>query len=67
MADFAEWLTNGQPPWAAYRDLLSVIMIAMYKWTEVRPDGLCETWCKLMMKYVLQVTGQEAKAAFGTG
>ena len=37
VADFAEWLSNGHPQWAAYRDMRSVRLIALDKQPGVRP------------------------------
>ena len=31
VADFAEWLGNGRPPWAAYRAMMSGRLIALDK------------------------------------
>ena len=40
VADFAEWLSNGRPPWAAYLDMMSVRLIALYKQPWVRTVGV---------------------------
>ena len=65
-ADFGEWLSNGQPPWAAYCTMRSGRMIALDKSPGSRPVGIGETWRRLLAKCLLWVTGQEAKAACGT-
>ena len=66
VSDFAEWLGNGRHSWYAYCAMMSVRMIALDKQPGASPVGVGETWRWLMAKCVLQVTGQEAKAACGT-
>ena len=41
--DFAEWLSNGHPPWADYRTMMSGRMIALDKQPRIRPVGVGET------------------------
>ena len=65
VAEFGEWISNGRPPWAAYRAMMSVRLIALEKSPGIRPVGIGETWRRLLEKYLLQVTGQESKAAYG--
>ena len=43
IGDFVEWLGNVRPPWAAYRDLMSCRLIALYKQLGIRPVGVGET------------------------
>ena len=64
--DFTEWMGNGRPPWATYRALMSGRLIAVDKQPNIRPVGVVETWRKLMAKFLLRVTGPEAKADCGT-
>ena len=64
--EFEEWLANGRPPWAAYRSLMSGIMIALDKHPGVRPVRVGETCRCLMSKCIQRVTGKKAKAACGT-
>ena len=66
VAEFGEWLCNGRPPWAAYLAMMSGRLIALDKCPGIRPVGIGETWRCLLAKCLLQVTGQEAKAACGT-
>ena len=66
VAEFGEWLCNGRPPWAAYLAMMSGRLIAVDKCPGIRPVGIGETWRCLLAKCLLQVTGQEAKAACGT-
>ena len=66
VTDFAEWLSNGRPPWDAYQAMMSGRLIALDNQSGVRPVGVGETWRRLMAKCLLRVTGQETKAACGT-
>ena len=66
VGDFVDWLGNGQPPWAAYRDLMSGRMISRDKQPGIRPVRVGETWRIIMAKCLLRVMGPEAKAACGT-
>ena len=61
-----EWLGNGRPPWAAYRVIMSVLMITMDKQPGIRPVRVGETWRRLMAKCLLKVAGPESKTACGT-
>ena len=66
VVEFGEWFSNGRTPWAAYRAMMSVRLIALDKSSGIRPVRIGETWRRLLVKCLLQVTGQEAKAACGT-
>ena len=66
VGEFIEWMSNGQPPWAAYPALMSGRLIALNKQQGIRPVGVGETWRRLMAKCLLKVAGPEAKAACGT-
>ena len=66
VSNFTEWLGNGRPPWDANRALISVRLIALDKQPGIRPVCVGETWRRIMAKCLLQVTRQEAKAAYGT-
>ena len=37
--DFVEWLVNGRPPWATYRELMGGWLIALDKQPGIRPVG----------------------------
>ena len=37
LGDFIEWLGNGRPPWATYRDLMRGRLIALDKQPRIRP------------------------------
>ena len=65
VGDFVEWLGNGRPPWATYRALMSIRLIALDKQPGSRPVGVGETWRRMMAKYLLRVVGPEAKEAYG--
>ena len=66
VGNFMEWLGNGKTPWDAYSTLMSRRIIALDKKPGIRPIGVGETWCRMMAKCLLRVTGQEAKAAYRT-
>ncbi len=48
MAEWVCWLSNGSPPYAAYRALNTVRELAADKRPGVRPLGCGETWMRLM-------------------
>ena len=64
--EFGEWLCNRQPTWTVYCDLMYGRLIALEKCPGIRQVGIGKTWRRLLAKWLLQVTGQEAKAAYGT-
>ena len=66
VAEVGEWLSNGRPPWAAYRAMMSGRLVALDKSPGIRPVRIGETWRRLLAKCLLRVSGQEAKAACGT-
>ena len=66
VGDFVEWLGNGRPPWAAYRELMSGRLIALYKQPGISPVGVGETWRRMMAKCLLKVAEPETEAACGT-
>ena len=43
VSDFTEWLSNGRPPWVAYRAMLSGRLIPLDMQPEVRTVGVGET------------------------
>ena len=61
LAEFTDWLSNGFPPWAGYRGLMSGRLCALDKCPGVRPVGVGETWRRATAKIVLLVAGTEAK------
>ena len=63
VGDFMEWLGNGRPPWAAYRDLMSGQLIMLDKQPGIRLVRVGETWRQMMAKFLLRVAGSEAKSA----
>jgi hypothetical protein len=67
LADFTDWLSNGFPPWAIYRALMSGRLCALDKCPGVRPVGVGETWRRATAKILLLVAGAEAKEACGIG
>ena len=58
VAEFREWISNGRPPWAAYRAMMSGRLIVLDKSPGIRPVGIGETWRRLLAKCLLQVTGK---------
>ena len=66
VAEVGEWLSNGRPPWAAYRALMSVRLVALDKSPGIRPVGIGATWRRLLVKCLLRVSGREATAACRT-
>ena len=59
-----EWLTNGIPPWEAYRSFMLGRLIALDKHPGVPPVEVEEMWPRLFSKILLKVTGPEATMAF---
>ena len=57
VAEIGEWLSNGRPPWAAYRAMMSGRLIALDKSSGIRPVGIGETWRCLLEKCLLRVIG----------
>ena len=62
-----EWLTNGIPPWEAYRSFMLGRLIALDKHPDVQPVGIGGTWRRLFPNIVLKVTGPEATMACQDG
>jgi hypothetical protein len=59
LANFANWLANNLPPWAAYRAMWSGRLLALDKMPGVRPLGIGETWRRDISKAVLLIAGRE--------
>ena len=66
LARFTEWLANGLPDWAAYRELMGGRLLALDKCPGVRPIGIGETWRRASAKCLLRVAGPAAKEACGS-
>ena len=47
MAEWVDWLSNGLPPYAAYRAVNTVRSVALDKCPGVRPLGVGEVWMRL--------------------
>ena len=47
MAQWVDWLSNGSPPYAAYRAANTVRTVALDKCPGVRPLGIGEVWMRL--------------------
>ena len=65
VAEFGEWLSNGRPPWAAYCAMMSGRLIVLEKSSGIRPVGIGDTWCLLLTKCLLQVTGRRQSQSVG--
>ncbi len=65
VAGLVDWMSNGTPPWAAYRALKAGRLIALDKCPGVRPVGIGECWSRLRAKCVLLLAIEEAKEACG--
>jgi hypothetical protein len=63
LAEWANWLANGHPPWAAYRALMACRLVALDKQPGVRPVGIGEIIRRLIAKCVLETVGKEATSA----
>mmetsp|Transcript_13843 Transcript_13843/g.30962 ORF Transcript_13843/g.30962 Transcript_13843/m.30962 type:complete len:156 (-) Transcript_13843:258-725(-) len=65
MAEFANWLANKHPPWAAYRALMACRLVALDKQPGVRPLGISKIYRQLMAKCLLAVSGHHTTQACG--
>ena len=63
MENYVDWLANGSPPWAAYREFVSGRMIALDKHHGVRLVGVGKILRRIFAKIVLKDTGLEATMA----
>jgi hypothetical protein len=54
---FSQWLSNDNPPFAAFRAALANRLIAMNKFPGVRPVGIGDVWRRLIAKCVLTGAG----------
>ena len=65
-AVWKDWLANESPPWASYRNIMAVRMVALDKFPRVMPVGIGEVCRRLIVKLVLQDKGVQAKEAYGS-
>jgi hypothetical protein len=67
VAKFVDWLSNGFPPWAAYRAFMGGRLCGIDKGPGggVRPLCIGEIWRRLFAKCLLFLAGAEAKEACG--
>ena len=65
VAEFAGWMANDSPPWAAYRALMANRLVALDKCPGVRPVGIGEIFRRLLAKCVRHEAGAEATGACG--
>ena len=61
VGEFGYWMANRHPPWEAYRALMLGLLIGLDKFPGVWPVRVGETWQRMLAKYVLVLTGAEAK------
>jgi hypothetical protein len=66
MVDWAEWLANDMPDWAAYRGLTTRRLLALDKEPGTRPVGIGSIWLRYIAKLLLAETAAEAKAECGS-
>ena len=65
MVDWAEWLANEMPDWAAYRGLTTRRLLALDKEPGTRPVGIGSIWLRYIAKLLLAETAAEAKSECG--
>jgi hypothetical protein len=63
IAEWASWLANDSPPWAAYQAVMASRLIAMDKRPGVRPVDMGELLRRLLAKVILHAVGPEATTA----
>jgi hypothetical protein len=66
MANWVEWLSNGSPPWVAYRALMCQRLVVLDKQPGVRPVAIGEIWQRCIAKGNLAGSGAKAKGACGS-
>ena len=66
LANFSNWLSNSNVPWAAYRGLMVCREIALDKMPGIRPIGICCVFRRLIANCVLSVTATEATGSCGS-
>ena len=65
MAMWVDWLSNGSPPYAAYRAVNTVHTAALDKTPGVRPLGVGESWMRLWSDFSHTKTKVAATNAYG--
>jgi hypothetical protein len=66
IAQLSQWLSNGNPPFAAFRAALENRLIAMDKFPGVRPIGIGDVLRRLVAKCVLTGAGHSATTSCGS-
>ncbi|KAL7526623.1 hypothetical protein ACHAXR_001569, partial [Thalassiosira sp. AJA248-18] len=66
LAAWTEWLCNENPPWAAFRAMMSCRLVALDKCPGVRPLGIGEIFRRAIAKCALKVCGDDAKTTCGS-
>ena len=65
LANFANWLANSFPPWAAYRALMMCREVAFSKTKGIRPLGIGDIFRRFLAKLIVLKAGPYATNACG--
>ena len=63
LVEWAQWLANESPPWAAYRAMTVRRLLGLDKEPGTRPVGIGCIWLRGICKLLLAETADEAKSA----
>ena len=63
LVDWAKWLANSCPDWAAYRGVTTRRLLELDKEPGTRPVGIGSIWLHCIVKLLLTETAAEAKCA----
>ena len=66
LSEWARWLANTLPPWAAYRAMRQGRLVALDKQPGLCPLGIGKSWMHAVTKLVLAELGRDGKAACGS-
>ena len=65
LVEWALWLANTTPPWAAYQAMCQGCLVALDKQPGVRPLGIGEAWMHAVSKLVLMQCRMDGKEVCG--
>ena len=65
LVEWAQWLANESPPWAAYRGMTTRRLLGLDKEPGTRPVGIGSIWLRGICKLLLAETADEAKSTCG--
>ena len=65
LVEWAEWLANTSPPWAAYRAMMSRRLAGLDKQPGVRPVGIGCIWLRYIAKLLLMETAGMGRKTCG--